>query len=70
MEKCTQSDLQVNVKSRRSPRFKAGSDLSAKVNLVDVDFNEELNDDHELFEVKISLSSKQCADETSCDQEM
>lgn len=63
-ENCSKSDLQVSVKARRRPRFKAGSDLSSKVNFVDVDFNEELNEDHELVEVKISLSSERCSEES------
>lgn len=62
-ENCTKSDLKVSVKARRAPRFKAGSDLSSRVNFVDVDFNEELNEDHELIEVKITLSSQHCAEE-------
>lgn len=60
-DNCSKSDLIVQVKSRRKPRFKAGSDLSSKVNLVAVDFNEELTEDTELMEVKITLTSEACS---------
>lgn len=61
-ENCTKSDLIVQVKSRRKPGFKAGADLSSKVNLVSVDFNEDLTEDTELLDVKIALTSKGCSD--------
>ncbi|MFZ9029294.1 MAG: hypothetical protein ACO2Z9_09790 [Crocinitomicaceae bacterium] len=61
-ENCTKSDLIVNVKTKRAPRFKAGSDLSNRVNHLDVDLNEELTDEHELVEVKLTLSSEWCSD--------
>lgn len=60
-ENCTKSDLIVQVKSRRKLRFKAGSDLTAKVNAIAVDFNEELTEDAELLEIKISLTSEACS---------
>ena len=60
-ENCTNSELQVSVKARKPPRFKAGSDLSSRVNRVDVDFNEEQHEDHDLIEVKITLSEESCA---------
>ena len=66
-EKCSQSDLIVNVRSRRSPRFKAGSELSGKVNLVEVDYNEEVTEDSELVEVKLVLTSKACSAEEVCE---
>ena len=60
-ENCSKSDLIVQLKTRRRPRFKAGSELSGKVNLVAVDFNEEVTDDSELMEIKITLSSEACS---------
>jgi hypothetical protein len=65
-ENCSKSDLIVQVKARRAPRFKAGSDLSTKVNMVEVDFNEEQTDTTELVEVKIVLSSKECSNSIEC----
>lgn len=61
-EKCTKSDLTVQVRASRKPRFKAGSDLSSKVNRVAVDFNEELGEDMELVEVKLTLSNQRCTE--------
>ncbi len=66
-EKCSQSDLIVNVRSRRRPRFKAGSELSGKVNLVEVDYNEEITDETELVEVKLVLTSKACSAAEVCE---
>jgi hypothetical protein len=68
-EKCTKSDLTVQVRASRKPRFKAGSDLSSKVNLVEVDFNEELTEDQELIEVKLTLSNQRCARTTVISEE-
>lgn len=59
-DKCNKSNLTVHLKASRKPRFKAGSDLSTKVNLVTVDFNEELTEELELFEVKLTFSSQNC----------
>lgn len=68
-EQCTKSDLTVQVRASRKPRFKAGSDLSSKVNLVEVDFNEEITDDMELVEVKLTLSSQSCSEITDTPEE-
>jgi len=56
MEKCVKSDLIVEVKAKRKPRFKAGSELSGKVNLVAIDFNEEIDEISESVELKIHIS--------------
>lgn len=66
-EKCKKSDLVVNVRSSRRPRFKAGSELSGKVNMVEVDFNEEANETSELVEVKIKLTSEACGAAPGCE---
>lgn len=63
--RCTQSQTEVIVKSRRRPRFKAGSDLSTKVNRVVVEINEESNPDNELIELKIRLFREEC-EESKC----
>ncbi len=59
-DNCSKSDLTVALKTRRRPRFKAGSDLSSKVNRVEVEFNENITDDSELMEIKINLISEAC----------
>lgn len=67
MEKCTKSDLIIEVK-KKVTRFKAGSELSGKVNLVAVDFNEEIDETSESVELKLHLSSEACAEECSCEE--
>lgn len=46
---------EVEVKASRRPRFKAGSELSGKVNLVAVDVTEECTADEHLFELKLEI---------------
>ena len=58
MENCVKSDLIVEVKAKRKPRFKAGSELSGKVNLVAIDFNEEIDETSESIELKRHISSE------------
>ena len=66
-ERCKKSDLVVNVRSSRRPRFKAGSELSGKVNMVEVDFNEEANETSELVGLKIKLTSEACGVAPGCE---
>lgn len=58
---CEKESLDLMIKARRAPRFKAGADLSKKVNRVVVDLNEETTDDAELFELKLELWFEHCA---------
>ncbi len=67
MENCKKSDLIVNVRKKDVRRFKAGAELSGKVNIMDVDFNEEVNETSELIEVKIKLSSESCETAPVCE---
>ncbi len=67
MENCKKSDLILSVRKRDVRRFKAGAELSGKVNIMEVDFNEEVNDTSELLEVKIKLTSDVCAVQPSCE---
>jgi hypothetical protein len=50
----------LNVKQKNISRFKAGAELSGKVNIMDVSVNEDLTDTHEILEVAIVLTSKYC----------
>lgn len=59
--KCTTNDLEVQVKATARPRFKAGAELSGKVNRIAVEVNEDLTDDMESIEVKLVLSKELCA---------
>lgn len=68
MEKRVKNDCQtegliLDLKTRRSPRFKAGSDLSTKVNLVSIDLNEEVTEHAELFELKLEVKFERCVQE-------
>ncbi len=65
-ENCANSNLSVNIKTKRRPRFKAGAELSGAVNLVAIDVNEEMIDDTEVFEISIKLDSTRCAKEDTC----
>ena len=56
---CATSDLILNVKSRR-PRFKAGADLSKAVNLVDLDWDESIEGEHMVLDLKLHLRSEGC----------
>ncbi len=67
MENCKKSDLIVNVRKKDVRRFKAGAELSGKVNIMDVDFNEEVNETSEMIEVKIKLSSESCEAAPICE---
>ena len=60
MENCTKNDLILNIKKKDVRRFKAGAELSGKVNIMDVSVNEDLTDTHEILEVALVLTSKYC----------
>ncbi len=55
-QKCTSNDLEVQVKATARPRFKAGAELSGKVNRISVEVNEDLTEEMESIEVKLVLS--------------
>ncbi len=59
-DSCFNDDLIVNVKSTRRPRFKAGAELSGKVNIMDVNVDQEIGDDFEALEIKIRLTTETC----------
>lgn len=60
---CQTESVVLDLKAKRRPRFKAGSELSAKVNLVAVELNEETIDDTEIFELKLELQFERCVQE-------
>jgi hypothetical protein len=60
--KCKKSDLIINVRKRDVRRFKAGAELSGNVNIMNVEFNEEIGDNFEQLEIKLHLSSEACAE--------
>jgi hypothetical protein len=48
------------VKKKDIRRFKAGAELSGKVNIMDVSVFEDETDTHEILEVSLVLTNKQC----------
>jgi hypothetical protein len=63
-KKCTTNDLEVQVKASAPKRFKAGAELSGKVNRISVEVNEDQTDEMESIEVKLVLSRESCV---ACD---
>ena len=53
--------LQVSVKKRNKPRFKPGTDLTDKVNLVAVEVFEEIENEFEVCEITVHIKSNACA---------
>jgi len=49
-------DLEVQVKMSKPVRFKAGAELSGKVNRVGVQVNEDIIENKELFDLKMVIS--------------
>ena len=60
MENCIKNDLILNVKKKDIRRFKAGAELSGKVNIMDVSVFEDETDTQEILEVSLVLTNKQC----------
>ena len=58
MNNCFNDDLKIELKASKRPRFKAGADLSSKVNLMGVEVNQETTEEVETIEVKFVLSSE------------
>ena len=59
-KKCTTDELEVQVKATSKARFKAGAELSGKVNRISVEVNEDLTEEMESIEVKLVLSRESC----------
>ena len=60
MENCIKNDLILNIKKKDVRRFKAGAELSGKVNIMDVSVSEDATDTHDILEVSLVLTNKQC----------
>lgn len=61
IENCQKNDLIVNLKARNVGRFKAGADLSGKVNLMNVEVTEQHTEEVQEVEIRLHLSSETCA---------
>ncbi|MBU3659038.1 MAG: hypothetical protein FGM14_04160 [Flavobacteriales bacterium] len=58
---CTNSDLILNVKKKDVRRFKAGADLSGKVNKMDVTVDEDITDEAHEWKITLVLKSERCS---------
>jgi len=52
--------MELMIRTKRNVRFKAGSDLSSKVNRVAVEVHEDTHDDQQITEISIQLFSEDC----------
>lgn len=57
---CKNDQLELMIRTKRNVRFKAGSDLSSKVNRVAVEVHEDAQDDQQVTEISIQLFSEDC----------
>jgi hypothetical protein len=60
MENCIKNDLILNVKKKDIRKIKSVAELSGKVNVMDVSVFEDETDTHEILEVSLVLTNKQC----------
>ena len=58
--KCNKSDLFLIVKRRNISRFKAGAELSGKVNKIHVDVNQHETEDAQAIELKLVFFNEVC----------
>ncbi|MBI2258262.1 MAG: hypothetical protein HYU67_05125 [Flavobacteriia bacterium] len=59
IEKESKERVEISVKSKGKTRFKAGSDLTEKVNEMDIELIEEINEDVEISEIKLITRAKE-----------
>ncbi len=57
---CVSDNLEVQISTKNVLRFKAGAELSAKVNKVAVDVSEQIDETSETFGIKITISRSAC----------
>lgn len=56
---CNDDQLELTIRTKRV-RFKAGADLSGKVNRVAVDMSEDMEDDQHIAVISIQLNFEDC----------
>jgi len=57
---CVSDNLEVHISTKNVVRFKAGAELSGKVNKVAVDVSEAVDETSETFGIKITISRSAC----------
>ena len=65
MEIETMEKQRLAIVLKKKIKFKAGADLTDKVNLVDVDWTEEMTEDQEIVTVNVKISSTICQTQIS-----
>ncbi len=59
LEKESKEKLEISQKERSTPSFKAGADLTEKVNVIENDLIDEVNEDSEISEIKLISRAKE-----------
>lgn len=57
---CFNEDLNIEVKATKRPRFKAGAELSGKVNRISIDVDQDETGEAEKIAIKLTISSEVC----------
>lgn len=57
---CKMDDLQIAVKAKRTPRFKAGADLSKNVNRIEVSIDQEAWEESETISFEVKIINEVC----------
>ena len=55
---CSLNDWKLKLRAKRKPRFKPSSELSDKVNIMNVDINEEMDDQKEQKSILVELEKE------------
>jgi nucleoid DNA-binding protein len=59
LEKESKEQLAISYKERATPSFKAGADLTEKVNVMEIDLIDEVNEDSEISQIKMISKAKE-----------
>ena len=59
LEKESKEKLAISYKEKAMPRFKAGADLTEKVNVMEIELADEVNEDSEISEIKMISRAKE-----------
>lgn len=60
---CKSDQLDLMIRTKRKVRFKAGSDLSDKVNRVAVEVHEDAQNEQQITEISIHLFAEDCTND-------
>jgi nucleoid DNA-binding protein len=59
LEKESKEQLAISYKERATPHFKAGADLTEKVNVMEIELMDEVNEDSEISQIKMISRAKE-----------